>query len=104
MPEERPFFVIGRWSGPDLTVWKIHEAPEDPEELNAACEEIRWDARDADGGVEIVYAASGEEAEATARREAAETAEQIRQDLKRQREQHSSTSRRPRRKVRHHYT
>lgn len=102
MPDGRPFFVIGQWSGPDLTVWQIQQAPDDPDELNDAYEEIRWAAYDADGGVEIVYAASATEAEATARREAAETAERISRDLTRQRERRGSASRR--RKVRHHYT
>ncbi|MFE2537052.1 hypothetical protein [Streptomyces sp. NPDC059371] len=102
MPDGRPFFVIGQWSGPDLTVWQIQQAPDDPDELNEAYEEIRWDAHDADGSVEIVYTASATEAEATARREAAETAERIRQALTRQRERRNGTSRR-RRKVHHHY-
>ncbi|MFE2302735.1 hypothetical protein ACFXAW_31625 [Streptomyces sp. NPDC059445] len=71
MPDGRPFFVIGQWSGPDLTIWQIQQAPDDPDELNDAYEEIRWDAWDADGSVEIVYAASATEAEATARRPSA---------------------------------
>ncbi|MFE4703047.1 hypothetical protein ACFRIC_38825 [Streptomyces sp. NPDC056738] len=100
MPDGRPFFVIGQWSGPDLTIWQIQQASDDPDE---AYEEIRWDAWDADGGVEIVYAASATEAEATARNEAAQTAERIRQDLTRQRARRNRTSRR-RRKVRHHYS
>ncbi|MFJ4895625.1 hypothetical protein ACIP5U_37370 [Streptomyces sp. NPDC088788] len=96
MPDERPFFVIGQWSGPDLTVWQIQQAPDYPDELD--------DAYDAGGGIEIIYAASAEDAEATARREAAETHERIRQDLKRQRERRAPASRRRRRrKVAHRY-
>ncbi|WP_406834793.1 hypothetical protein ACICHK_00045 [Streptomyces sp. AHU1] len=102
VPDGRPFFVIGQWSGPDLTVWQIQQAPDDPDELNDAYEEIRWAAYDADGSVEIVYAASATEAEAAARREAAETAERSRRDMARQRERRNGTSRR-RRRVRHHY-
>ncbi|MCX4919826.1 hypothetical protein [Streptomyces sp. NBC_00687] len=57
MPDERPFFVVG--SGPDLTVWQIQQAPDDPDELDNAYEQHRCDA---DGGIEIIYAASSEEA------------------------------------------
>ncbi|MER7982468.1 hypothetical protein [Streptomyces sp. NPDC095817] len=96
MPDGRPFFVIGQRSGSDLTVWQVQAAPESPEELAEACGEIRWDAHDAGGSVEIVYAANTQEAEATARREAAETAEQISQDLTRQR---AKAARHPRRRV-----
>ncbi|MFD9464271.1 hypothetical protein [Streptomyces sp. NPDC060027] len=104
MPDGRPFFVIGQWSSPDLTVWRVQEAPDDPAQRAAAHEELGMDAEEAFGGVEIVYAASAEDAEATARREAAETAERISRDLKRQREQGGNAARRPRRKVPHRYT
>ncbi|MFD5722629.1 hypothetical protein [Streptomyces sp. NPDC127036] len=102
VPDERPFFVIGQRSGPDLTVWQIQQAPDYPDELDDAYEQHRGEAYDAGGGIEIIYAASAEEAEATARREAAETHERIRQDLKRQRERCATASRR-RRKVAHRY-
>ncbi|MFD5814668.1 hypothetical protein [Streptomyces sp. NPDC127038] len=104
MPDGRPFFVIGQWLGPDLTVWDVQAAPEDPGALNDTFEEIRWEAHDADGSVEVVYAASAEEAEATARREAAETDERIRRDLKQQRESRSPATSRRRRRVTHRYT
>lgn len=104
MPDERPFFVIGQWSGPDVTVWQVRQAPDDPDDLDDAYEQHRCDAYDADGGIEIIYAASAEEAEATARREAVETAEGIGQDLKRKREQRAAASRHRRRKVAHRYT
>ncbi|MEW1568467.1 hypothetical protein AB0454_36500 [Streptomyces sp. NPDC093509] len=103
MPDERPFFVIGQWSGPDLTVWQIQQAPDDPDELDDEYEQHRCDAYDADGGVEIVCAASAGEAEATARREAIETGKRTGQDLKRRRERRAAASRH-RRKVAHHYT
>ncbi|MGW3820073.1 hypothetical protein [Streptomyces sp. NPDC005046] len=74
MPDERTFFVIGQWSGPDLKVWDIQKAPDDPEERAAAHEELGMGAEEAFEGVEIVYAAG---AEATTDREAAKTAEQI---------------------------
>jgi hypothetical protein len=103
MPDERPFFVIGQRSGPDLTVWEVQEAPNDPDELAAAHEELGADAEEAFGSVEVVYAASAEKAETVARRETAETAERISQDLNRQRERRSNASHRPRRKVHHRY-
>ncbi|MET7889324.1 hypothetical protein ABZU45_40545 [Streptomyces avermitilis] len=104
MPGERPFFVIGQWSGPHLKVWDVREAPDDPEELAAAHEELGLDAEEAFGSVEIVHAASAKEAEATARREAAETAERISQDMTRQRERRSNATPRRRRTIPHHYT
>ncbi|WP_329529299.1 hypothetical protein [Streptomyces sp. NBC_01462] len=101
MPDGSPFFVIGQRSGPDLTLRQVQAAPEKPEEPDDACEEIRRDSRDEDGSVEIAYAASVGEA---ARREAAETAEQISQDLKRQRERRTTAARRARRKVQYRRT
>ncbi|MGW6214289.1 hypothetical protein [Streptomyces sp. NPDC055109] len=102
-PTSRAFFVIGQGSGPDLLVWQIQQAPDDPDELDDAYEQHRCDAYDAGGGIEVIYAASAEEAEATARREAVETDKRIGQDLKRQRERRAAASRRHRR-VAHHYT
>lgn len=31
MSDERPYFVIGQWSNPDLEVWDVREAPDDPD-------------------------------------------------------------------------
>ncbi|MEV6533722.1 hypothetical protein AB0M86_29690 [Streptomyces sp. NPDC051639] len=99
VPDGRPFFAIGQRSGPDLTVRQVQAAPESPEELDDACEEIRRNSRDEDGTVKIAYVASVGEAEEAARREAMETAEQISQDLKRQRKRRTTAARRARRKV-----
>ncbi|MFF8932252.1 hypothetical protein ACF1AO_33870 [Streptomyces longwoodensis] len=70
--QERPFFVIGQWRGPDIQVWAVLEAPSDAAERSEALEEYALDAEDAFGSVEV--AASAAEAETTARREAKETA------------------------------
>ncbi|MDX2916244.1 hypothetical protein [Streptomyces griseiscabiei] len=72
---ERPFFVVGQWSGPDIEVWAVLEAPGDADERSDAMEGHAMDAEDAFGTVELVFAVSAAEAEATARREAVETAE-----------------------------
>ncbi|TLS45795.1 hypothetical protein FE633_13640 [Streptomyces montanus] len=77
MPQERPFFVIGQWSGPDVEVWAALEAPVDAAERSDALEECSLDAEDAFGSVEVVFAVSAAEAEAAARREAVETAKRI---------------------------
>lgn len=92
--QERPFFVIGQWSGPDVQVWAVLEAPHDAAERSDALEECALDAEDAFGTVEVVFAVSAAEAETTARREAAETAERIVREMPpdRGREQRSSRS------------
>ncbi|MFE1840744.1 hypothetical protein [Streptomyces sviceus] len=76
---ERPFFVVGQWSGSNVHVWAVLEAPVDAAERSDALEEILLDTDDAFGSANVVFAASAAEAEATARREAVETALQMRQ-------------------------
>ncbi|WP_435218751.1 hypothetical protein [Streptomyces sp. bgisy034] len=71
---ERLFFVIGQWSGADVTVWTVLEAPPGADERADAWEECALEAEDAFGSVEVVFAASAAEAERAVRREAAETA------------------------------
>ncbi|MET9122161.1 hypothetical protein [Streptomyces sp. NPDC004528] len=103
MPDERPFFVIGQWSGPDIEVWQILEAPDDPDERDDAHAEYSLDAEEVFGSVEVVYATSAGQAEAIARQDAVETAERTGRDLKRQREQRANAAPRRRRKIPHHY-
>ncbi|MFE7077120.1 hypothetical protein ACFU96_44250 [Streptomyces sp. NPDC057620] len=107
MPQEREYFVIGRWSGPEIDVWKIEEAPRDPAERDDLLEEYRLDAEDAGGSIEIVYADTGAQAEETARREAEETAERISRSLASRARAADRRARQPgtssRRRVRHHY-
>ena len=76
---ERPFFVVGQWSGSNVHVWAVLEAPIDALERSDALEEILLDTDDAFGSANVVFAARAAEAEATARREAVETAVQMRQ-------------------------
>jgi hypothetical protein len=71
---ERPFFVVGQWSGSNVHVWAVLEAPIDALERSDALEEILLETDDAFGSANVVFAASAAEAEATARREAVETA------------------------------
>jgi hypothetical protein len=71
---ERPFFVGGQWSGSNVHVWAVLEAPIDALERSDALEEILLETDDAFGSANVVFAASAAEAEATARREAVETA------------------------------
>ena len=73
-PRERPFFVVGQWSGPNVQVWAVLEAPDDDIERADALEECTLDVDDVFGSVEVVFAFSAAEAEVTARREAVETA------------------------------
>lgn len=77
MPQERPFFVVGQWSGPDIQVWAVLAAPVEAAERSDALKKCALDAEDAFGSVGVVFAVSAAEAEAAARPEAAETAEQI---------------------------
>ncbi|MEU9191315.1 hypothetical protein AB0D14_43930 [Streptomyces sp. NPDC048484] len=82
---EYPFFVVGQWSGPDVEVWAVLEAPDDAAERSDALEECTLDAEDAFGTVEVVFAATAAEAEVTARREAVETAVRTGQQNRRSR-------------------
>ena len=80
---ERPFFVVGQWSGPDVEVWAVLEAPGDADERSDALEECALDAKDAFGSGELVFAVSAAEAEATVRRKAVETVLRIGQRSRR---------------------
>ncbi|MFD8049468.1 hypothetical protein ACFV5E_39205 [Streptomyces chartreusis] len=71
---QRPFFIIGQWSGADVKVWAVLEAPPGADERADAWEECALEAEDAFGSMEVVFAASAAEAERAVRREAAETA------------------------------
>ncbi|MFI2415195.1 hypothetical protein [Streptomyces sp. NPDC018947] len=78
---QRPFFVIGQWSGAGIEVWAVQEAPRDDGERSERWEEYCLDAEEAFGSVEVVYAASAGEAAVNARIEAVQTAARIRRDL-----------------------
>jgi hypothetical protein len=82
---DRPFFVIGQWQGGgNIAIWHVEEAPADPGERSDRCEEYREEADTAFGSVEIVYAASPQDATEQARREARETSERIHRDKRRE--------------------
>jgi hypothetical protein len=108
MPQERPFFVIGQWSGPDVEVWAVLEAPADAAERSDALDECALEAEDAFGSVEVVFAVSAAEAEAAARREAVETAERIGREVNSTARGAAQRSRRPgvgsHRKISHYYS
>ncbi|MEU8868042.1 hypothetical protein [Streptomyces umbrinus] len=68
---KRPFFVIGQWlGGGKIDIWRVEEAPSDPDERATAHEQYWQDAEDAFGSVEVVYATNPETAAEQARREA----------------------------------
>jgi len=75
--QERAFFVIGQWSGGDVDIWRVEEAPADPGERADVHDQHQLDAEEAFGSVEVVYASSPQEAATGARREARETSERI---------------------------
>ncbi|GHB77570.1 hypothetical protein GCM10010377_79790 [Streptomyces viridiviolaceus] len=80
-PQQRPFCVVGRWSGADIEVWAVQEALRDDGERSEMREEYCLEAEEAFGSVEVVCAASAGEAEMNARVEAVQTAARIRRDL-----------------------
>ncbi|MEU7688533.1 hypothetical protein AB0B67_45030, partial [Streptomyces spectabilis] len=50
MSRERPFFVAGQWSGPEVEVWEVREAPQNADEYTAVLEEWTADAAARDEG------------------------------------------------------
>jgi hypothetical protein len=106
-PRERPFFVVGQWSGADIEVWAVQEAPRDDSERSEMWEEYCLEAEEAFGSVEVVYAASAGEAEVNARVEAVQTAARIRRDLTSTSRQASPRNRRSgvgsRHRITHYY-
>ncbi|GGV52338.1 hypothetical protein GCM10010245_82340 [Streptomyces spectabilis] len=82
MSRERPFFVAGQWSGPEVEVWEVREAPQNADEYTAVLEEWTADAADVFGSVEVIFASCATEAVREARRQAAETADRIGRDLR----------------------
>ncbi|MFB7424775.1 hypothetical protein ACFC0K_16030 [Streptomyces hydrogenans] len=80
-PDKKPYFVIGAWSGGDVDIWHVEEAPIDPTARSLLHDEHSNAADDAFGSVNIVYATSKKAAADQARQEARAVNEQIARDL-----------------------
>ncbi|MGA5810964.1 hypothetical protein ACPC39_33210 [Streptomyces cellulosae] len=56
---ERPYFVVGQWTGGgEVDIWHVEEAPADPDARAGAHEQHASDAETDFGSVNVVYSTS----------------------------------------------